>query len=144
MKVFTIGYAGKSAATFCANLAEVDVRQVVDVRLYSTSQLAGYAKRADLEYLLRRIVPAGYVHTPMLAPTKRMLDGYKKQFIDWKQYEVEFNDLIAARGIEELISPDQAHKGCFLCSEARPDNCHRRLVAEYLSKQWGNVDICRL
>jgi len=81
---------------------------------------------------------------PMLVPTKQLLDGYKKHLIDWDRYEIEFNNLIDARQIESLITPDQADNGCFLCSEAKPNNCHRRLVVEYLSKQWGNVDICHL
>ncbi|HZZ40965.1 MAG TPA: DUF488 family protein [Acidobacteriaceae bacterium] len=31
--------------------------------------------------------------------------------------------------------------GCLLCSEDRPDHCHRRLVAEYLRDRWGHVQI---
>ncbi|WP_235833847.1 DUF488 family protein [Escherichia coli] len=28
--------------------------------------------------------------------------------------------------------------GCLLCSEDKPHNCHRRLLAEYLKQQWSN------
>ena len=34
--------------------------------------------------------------------------------------------------------------GCLLCSEDKPHHCHRRLVAEYLKQQWGDVDIQHL
>jgi uncharacterized protein (DUF488 family) len=34
--------------------------------------------------------------------------------------------------------------GCLLCSEDKPDHCHRRLVAEYLKDHWGDVQICHL
>lgn len=26
-----------------------------------------------------------------------------------------------------------------LCSEARPEHCHRRLVLEYLDRKWGGI-----
>jgi uncharacterized protein (DUF488 family) len=29
--------------------------------------------------------------------------------------------------------------GCLLCSEEKPDHCHRRLVAEYLKEKWGDL-----
>jgi uncharacterized protein (DUF488 family) len=28
-----------------------------------------------------------------------------------------------------------------LCSEEKPEHCHRRLVAEYLQEKWPNVEI---
>jgi uncharacterized protein (DUF488 family) len=31
-----------------------------------------------------------------------------------------------------------------LCSEATADQCHRRLVAEYLRDRWGDVEIIHL
>jgi uncharacterized protein (DUF488 family) len=46
-----------------------------------------------------------------------------------------------ARRIEETISPDMMEEGCLLCSEEKPDHCHRRLVAEYLKAIWGSVEI---
>jgi uncharacterized protein (DUF488 family) len=30
---------------------------------------------------------------------------------------------------------------CLLCSEEKPDHCHRRLVAEYLKEKWHDVEI---
>jgi len=31
-----------------------------------------------------------------------------------------------------------------LCSEPKPDRCHRRLVLEYLAAKWGNITIHHL
>ena len=83
-------------------------------------------------------------HTSSERVNKRILNDYKKGFIDWNQYEIEFNDLIVARQIENLIIPRQMDKGCFLCSEATADNCHRRLVAEHLAELWPNILINHL
>jgi uncharacterized protein (DUF488 family) len=57
---------------------------------------------------------------------------------------VQFLELIHQRKIEDKVSPDLIDGACFLCSEASPNHCHRRLVAEYLNQQWGNVDIQHL
>ena len=78
---------------------------------------------------------------PELAPTKDILDEYKKNGGDWSVYEKNFIDLIEKRKIEEKITNDILDNACLLCSEDKPDHCHRRLVAEYLSKKWGNVKI---
>jgi len=144
MKVFTIGFTKKSARTFFETLRSSGVRQVVDVRLNNLSQLAGFAKRDDLEFFLKEVCGIGYVHVPELAPTKDMLDEYKKLKGDWATYEKRFVDLMARRRIEDCISKESVADGCLLCSEEKPHHCHRRLVAEYLRQRWGDVEISHL
>jgi uncharacterized protein (DUF488 family) len=34
--------------------------------------------------------------------------------------------------------------GCLLCSEATPEQCHRRLVAERLARHWPGLEIIHL
>ena len=143
-KVYTIGFTKKSASDFFGLLKESGAKRVVDVRLNNVSQLAGFAKRGDLEYFLRRICRMDYVHRPDLAPTKEMLDAYRNEHRDWATYEREFLTLmderrIAKSGIKRIIS-----NACLLCSEDVPDYCHRRLVAEYLQRHWGDVEITHL
>src|SRR6478609_8822826 len=52
MKIYTIGFTKKSAGTFFGLLQKSGAERLVDVRLNNVSQLAGFAKRDDLEYLL--------------------------------------------------------------------------------------------
>ena len=87
MRVSTIGFTKKTAEKFFTELRRADVRRVIDVRLNNVSQLAGFAKRKDLEYFLKEICGIDYVHLPELAPTKDMLDEYKKNKGDWGVYE---------------------------------------------------------
>jgi uncharacterized protein YeaO (DUF488 family) len=84
------------------------------------------------------------MHLLDLAPTKDILDAYKKNGGDWESYEKKFLQLMRDRKIEEKLSPDILDGGCLLCSEAKPHHCHRRLVAEYLNEKWGNVTIWHL
>jgi len=142
--LFTIGFTQKSAQKFFETLKRAGVKRVIDTRLNNVSQLAGFAKRSDLEYFLKAIDDIDYIHILDLAPTKDILDEYKKQKGDWSVYEQKFLKLMADRQIEKKVSPDLADGACLLCSEAKPHHCHRRLVAEYLNDRWGNVNICHL
>ena len=144
MKIFTIGFTKKSARRFFELLCESGAKRVVDVRLNNRSQLAGFAKKDDLAYFLKKICSMEYVHVPELAPTQEMLDAYKKQRGEWTTYERQFLELMKERGIEDTAVRDVIAEGCLLCSEDTPDHCHRRLVAEYLGRHWGNVEIAHL
>ena len=144
IQLFTIGFTQKSAREFFTLLVDAGVRRVVDVRLNNVSQLAGFTKRADLEYFLRAIGGIGYVHLPELAPTQEILDAFKKQRGDWRVYEEHFTALLAERRIEEKVAPATLDGGCLLCSEPTVEHCHRRLVAEYLGAKWGNIEVRHL
>lgn len=85
-----------------------------------------------------------YVHLPILAPTQEMLDEYKKDGGGWDRYEVRFLDLMRQRQIEHEVPRELIQDGCLLCSEAEPHRCHRRLVAQYLETQWGDVELHHL
>lgn len=144
MRVFTIGFTKKPAQRFFRLLSESGAKRVVDVRLNNVSQLSGFAKRDDLKYFLDDICGMEYVHLPELAPTKEILDDYRKHGGDWETYEARFRDLMRERRIEEKIGRETVEDGCLLCSEDKPHRCHRRLVAEYLNECWGGIEIAHL
>ena len=141
MKIFTIGFTKKSAESFFTKLRGTGVKRLVDVRLNNVSQLAGFTKQDDLRYFTKAICNIDYIHLPDLAPTKDILDAYKKNDGDWKLYERKFLDLMKIRRIEDKVPREVMDGGCLLCSEDKPQHCHRRLVAEYLKEKWGDVEI---
>jgi uncharacterized protein (DUF488 family) len=141
MKVFTIGFTKKPAREFFGKLRRPGLARLIDVRLNNISQLAGFSKRDDLQFFCESILSIGYAHLPELAPTEAMLDEYKKQRGDWSAYEAKFLALMAERKVEHSLAREVIDGGCLLCSEPTPENCHRRLVAEYLQRKWGDVQI---
>ncbi|MDE0048007.1 MAG: DUF488 domain-containing protein [bacterium] len=141
MKVSTIGFTRKSAQRFFELLRESGAKRIVDVRLRNNSQLAGFAKKGDLAWFARELCNIEYVHVPHLAPTKELLLGYRQGRISWDAYEERFVDLMKARRIESVLPRDVVNDGCLLCSEDQPHHCHRRLVAEYLKENWGDLEI---
>ena len=138
MHIYTIGFTQKKAETFFSYLKSSGVRILIDVRLNNVSQLAGFAKRDDLKFFLRELCGAEYVHMPELAPTKDILNAYKKGNMSWETYEDKFLNLMAKRNVERLINPSLIDQGCLLCSEHEPHLCHRRLVVDYLNE---NTDL---
>lgn len=142
--LYTIGFTKKSAAYFFEKLRNTEIKRIIDIRLNNVSQLAGFAKKEDLKYFLKEICQIDYLHLSEFAPTQDILDAYKKNKGDWKIYEKQFLELMEKRHIENKISKELINNGCLLCSEDEPDHCHRRLVAEYLQKLWGNMKIDHL
>ncbi len=145
MEIYTIGFAKKKAERFFETLKSVGIKRVIDVRLNNTSQLAGYTKRDDLNFFLRRLCKASYLHEPLLAPTKEILDKYKRSKGDWEDYRAAFNALIRERKIEKIFDYRSFEiPSVLLCTEPKADRCHRRLVAEYFQEKWGNIEVIHL
>lgn len=144
MKLYTIGFTKKTAEQFFTKLRTAGVKRIIDVRLNNVSQLAGFAKRDDLRFFAKAVCGMGYVEQPELAPTKEILDAYKKDGGEWETYERKFLALMEKRHIEERVPKDVLDEGCLLCSEHKPHHCHRRLVAEYLQDKWGDIDIVHI
>ncbi len=145
MDVYTMGFTKKSAEEFFSKLKKAGIRRLLDIRLHNSSQLAGFAKKDDLAFFLKEICGAEYVHMPILAPTEEILDDYKKKKIMWDAYEKRFTTLLNERRIAKLLDKDLfVVPSVLLCSEPKPEKCHRRLVAEYLQSKWGNVVVRHL
>ena len=145
MEIFTIGFTQKSAEAFFGTLKQSGVRQLVDVRLNNKSQLAGFAKRGDLAYFLRELCDAAYSHEPLLAPTQDMLGAYRRKIMTWSDYERKYLELLDSRQVGTQIARQTFEtRSVLLCSELKPDRCHRRLAAEYLAGVWGDVNIVHL
>jgi uncharacterized protein (DUF488 family) len=120
-------------------LKDAGIERLLDVRLNNASRLAGFARRADLPYFLERLCGAQYLHEPALAPTREMLGAYRNGG-EWPTYERAFLDLLRERRVEETLDGDLFDvPTVLLCSEAKPDRCHRRLVLEYLDREWGDI-----
>ena len=74
--LYTIGFTQLSLSDFVGLLRAAGVDAVVDTRLRNTSQLAGWAKRDDLAFLLREGFGIAYEHVTPFAPSDALLDGY--------------------------------------------------------------------
>jgi uncharacterized protein (DUF488 family) len=134
--LFTIGFTKKTAEEFFSLLQQAQVLKLIDIRENRVGQLAGFAKYPDLAFFLQRIAGIAYDYQPVFAPSPEIRDAYIKSR-DWGQYQNAFAELMAQRQVLDQVD-SAAFEGrvALLCSEAEPEKCHRRLVAEMLAQHW--------
>lgn len=144
IELYTIGFTQKNAKRFFELLTSNEVEKIVDTRINNTSQLSGYAKAEDLAFFARAIGNMDYVHKEEFAPTKELLEKYRKKELSWAEYEVEYLNLLDMRKIKSKVDIQKMHKNCLLCSEHTAEKCHRRLLAEYLEHSNNEVKIIHL
>ena len=138
MNLFTIGFSQKSAEEFFNILKSNNVIRLIDIRLNNKSQLAGFTNVKHLPYFLK-IHDIDYLYRPDFAPSKELLNGYKNKTVSWKEYEIEYNKILSQRKILKELNWNIFKDSVLLCSEPTPEQCHRKLLAEYLAK--NNLDI---
>lgn len=142
LSLHTIGFTQKTAEQFFGMIRDADVDRIIDVRLKSDSQIAGFAKSPNLQFFAKELCGIDYHHLPFLAPSTPLFTSYKKEkTMGWPDFRDRFLDLMDERHVEEKVSRDLLDGACLLCSEHEPHECHRTLVAEYLRGRW-NVAIC--
>ena len=141
MKIlYTIGFTKKNAEEFFETLKSHSVELLIDTRINNTSQLAGFTKADDLRYFLKTIANIKYDYRPDFAPTQELLKDWRSKKIDWHQYETRYMCLQEERGTYKRFLEDyEAYTNiCILCSEATPEYCHRRLLAEKIKQFFQN------
>ena len=137
MKVFTIGYGGRTPEDFVSRLVAAGVRTVADVRLRpDKASMGSYAKAKDpakgIEGLLARS-GIGYRSLPELG--NLFLDFDDKEWpLLYRELIDRAGDLLTAR-LADLPQPF-----CLLCAEKRVAECHRGVLADYLVAQGNEVE----
>ncbi|MBE9465902.1 DUF488 family protein [Dyadobacter subterraneus] len=142
--LYTIGFTKKPAETFFTLLKDSGVKRLIDTRINNVSQLSGFAKGTDLKYFAGEIGNMSYEHNIDFAPTKEILSLYRTKKLTWPEYETEYLNLLDTRKIAQKINIEKLHETCLLCSEHKPEKCHRRLLAEYLQQVRNNIRITHL
>src|ERR1035438_4539995 len=132
--LFTIGFTKKTAEEFFRLLGGAQVQKLIDIRENRVGQLAGFAKYPDLAFFLQQIAGIAYEYQHIFAPTAEIRDAYIESR-DWEKYENAFTELMTQRQVLDQVD-STAFEGrvALLCSEAEPEKCHRRLVAELLAR----------
>ena len=144
MRLFAIGFTKKKAREFFRLFSDSGATALVGIRLRNRSQLAGFAKRDDLEFFLSEICDMHYQQKLLLTPTEQVPRDYQHGAVSWEQYAAEYVCLLEDRQVETVLSPADFNEAVLLCSKASPDRCHRRLAAGYLASDWGETGIVHL
>jgi len=144
-ELFTIGFTKRTAAQFFGALQSADIGLLVDIRLNNTSQLAGFTKRDDLAYFLDRICAMPYRHEPVFAPTPELLAAIRGGELPWDEFAEVFRGVLHERSAaDHLERATLSERPVLLCAEYQASECHRSIVADYLSEQWGGCNVVHL
>ena len=146
MRLYTIGFAQKSARQFFERLREHGIQRLIDIRINPHGQLSGFARQEDLPYFLHELAgQCEYLYLPLLAPTREILQEYRESG-DWARYVTRFEALMDERNIPAALDRSifETATACLLCSEPTPEQCHRRLVAERLARSWPDLEVIHL
>lgn len=138
MQLYTIGYSKKTAEEFFSILRDNGVKQIVDIRRHNTNQLAGFTKESDLPWFLDTIAGIDYSHELSLAPSEELMRAYRKEGLPFDEFAKQLRAEFAEREMPKLIDGS-----ALLCSEPKPDTCHRSVAAQYLAEK-GDVEVVHL
>ena len=146
MNLYTIGFTKKSAEKFFTLIKQNKIQILIDIRLYNNTQLAGFAKGRDLPYFLRELCNCEYEHCTDYAPTKELLDNYRNKIVTWQDYKREFATIMANNdAVNDFLKRFGKYKSvCLLCTEATPEQCHRKLLADAIALREPSVEIKHL
>ncbi len=135
MKLYTIGYGGRSPEEFLDVLHRHGIRAVVDVRLRpDRSSMGTYVKAKDPHkgiegWLSRAGVP--YCSFVELGNLFLALDDWQ---IRYRRLLDRAGDLLTER-LRQVPPPF-----CLMCAEKSADRCHRAIIASYLAERGYEVE----
>ena len=133
MKVFTIGYGafkGKDAkAEFIKVLKENKVKTLVDVRLHPEKAYVGTWVKAK--------TPGKGINgwLPPEDINYEWVEELGNKFLDDPEWKAKFTEYMKKNGnalfkqLEKFNQPI-----CLMCAEAKVEECHRKLIADYLKE----------
>ena len=134
MKVFTIGYGGRTPEDLIARLRAAGVRTVTDVRLRpDRASLGVYVRAKSPDKGIERIFrAAGFAY--------HSLPELGNVFLECEDWRERYAALLQAAGhllVSRLRSLEPPV--CLLCAERRVRNCHRWQIAEFLAAQGDDI-----
>jgi uncharacterized protein (DUF488 family) len=135
MKVYTMGYGGRRPEEFAELLKARGVRAIVDVRLRpDRSSMGSFAKAKTPDKGIEHLLAGAGVQYFSFVEMGNLFG----ELPDWAD---RYRKLLGLAG-DLLIDRLQQVPGpfCLMCAEKSPDDCHRRLIADFLVDRGHQVE----
>ena len=139
--IYTIGHGNRALDEFVSLLSEQAVRSLVDVRAqpyssrfphFSMEPLREAMQSIDIVYHWAGRQLGG--HRAATADSKhRALEGGMRAYADYMETEPFL------KAAAQLVNMASRSTTAIMCAERKPENCHRRLIADYLVLQGVQV-----
>jgi uncharacterized protein (DUF488 family) len=134
VRIATVGHSTRSIDDFLDLLRAHSVEQIVDVRRFPASRRHPHFGREPLESALRD-AGVGYAWMEALGGRRRRRAGSPHvawQVAGFAAYADYMDTPEFERAARELLERARDRFTAILCAEARPEQCHRRLIADWL------------
>jgi uncharacterized protein (DUF488 family) len=134
-KLFTIGYGGVTPKDLVSQLTAHGIRAVVDVRLRpDRASMGAYTKARTHEKGIQKLLSDSGIEYF----SRQELGNLFLEFDDWRErYQQLFDragDLLITR-LADIPTPY-----CLLCAERHPDECHRQVIATFLTMRGFEIE----
>lgn len=134
-EIYTVGHSNRSQHGLITLLRGLGVAALVDVRAVPRSTRHPQFNMAALREACRQVSIAyhwagrqlGGMRSPIEHSPNTMLDGTLRGYADY------MNSPMFIRAIDQLINLATQAKVAIMCAERSFQNCHRALIADYLS-----------
>lgn len=126
--MYTIGYGGRTPRDFIALLQGHHVDTIVDVRLRpDRAAMGSYVKAKTSQQGISHLLQQAEIRYLSLTELGNVFRDYE----DWnRRYTTFFN--VAG---EQLLENVPLHDGaCLMCAERRVAQCHRKIIADWLTR----------
>lgn len=130
-----LGYEGMTIDEFCAQVIELKVSVVADVRLNALSRTPGFSKNGLRAALAA--IEVGYLHLPALGNPRDNRSGFQHPDSAegreaYERYRAIVFSPAGRRAIDDLADLVQSENVGFLCVERDQSVCHRQVVIDHV------------
>jgi uncharacterized protein (DUF488 family) len=132
--VWSLGHSTRTLAEFVALCRVHEVRRIVDVRRYPTSRRHPHFAKDSLALALPR-EGLHYVHLVDLGGHREPRpDSRHTALVDgaFRGYADHMETPAFAAALAHLMTLARERRTAVMCAEARPDDCHRKLLCDRL------------
>jgi uncharacterized protein (DUF488 family) len=133
VKLYTIGYGGRSPHEFLSLLTNSEIKMVVDVRLRPDRAAMGiYALAKSPDKGIQKLLTDAGIRYCSLVELGNVFLAYEN---DWRE---RYARLLGQAGELLMDRLNQiAPPFCLMCAEKRHEDCHRQQIADYLATRQG-------
>jgi uncharacterized protein (DUF488 family) len=135
--IWTIGYEKVGVPDFIAALKAAKIKTLIDVREVANSRRAGFSKKA----LAASLDAAGiaYIHLKPLGTPKAGREAARKGDTKTMRriFEAKMAEPESQLALAEAAELAKKARACLMCLEHDWRDCHRTIVAGYLSEDFG-------
>lgn len=133
--IFTIGHSNRSAELFQQMLRDAGIQLLADVRAVPRSRFNPHFNDTRLKADLAAL-GIDYVHLPELGGKRAPAPASRNQAFRPEGGLQSYADYMATPefhvAVAELIARGREKRTAMMCAEAKPEHCHRQLVADAL------------